>query len=239
VRSLGLANAFAIHAVSLFLAALSFNALKLPPSPQSDTAHYATLQGIRQGISYAWGDPVVRTVLLLDALYFAVADGMITTGVPLYVRDVLHAGPEVHGYVQVARNGGMLLGALWLGGLGRRLRTGRIIAWSWAIYGLALLSHWLFPSLAPVLVANVVMGMSGNLIPACGTSLLQERVPQGLLGRVFGVWNTIAPGGGAFSGAIAGVLASVLPATGLLALSAVISWANGLFARRSRLWHQE
>jgi hypothetical protein len=58
------------------------------------------------------------------------------------------------------------------------------------------------------------------------------------MGRVFGVWNTIAPGGAAFSGAMAGVLAGVLPASGLIALSAAISCANGFSARASKLWHQ-
>jgi len=233
VQALGLANAFAIHGGTLILSALLLSSLRLPSQAvQTEERQPLSWRDLLEGVSYVWHDPVVRSILLLDALYFVLADGMVMVGVPLFVKDVLHAGPEVYGYIRTAGYAGMLLGALWLGRLGRSLHKERLIVLGW-------LGYPLFRALAPALVASFFASMIGNLIPTCGASLMQERVPQEVLGRVFGIWNMIAPGCGSFSGMIGGALARVLPATGLVALGAVISCGNALLGRVSALWRRK
>jgi uncharacterized membrane protein len=189
-----------------------------------------------QGLTYVWHDPTIRSTFLLDALYFVLADGMLMTGIPLFVKDVLHAGPEVYSYTRIAGNAGMLLGALWLGQFGRTLPKGRVIVWAWLGYGLSMMAYPLFRSLPAAILASCFASMIGNMIPTSGRSLLQERVPQELLGQVFGVWSIIAPGVGAFSGLIGGALADVLPATGLIAIGAAVACSNGLLGRLGALW---
>ena len=240
VEAVGLANGFAVCAGALALAALIVSQLEVPADADQDEAsRHPGWRDLSQGIAYAWREPVVRTVFMLDALYFLFAHGSLQTGKPLFVKDVLGAGPQVHSFLQVAFNAGMLLGALWLGQIGSHLHKGRVIVLCWLGYGLSQLSYPLFRTLGPALVASFLVGMIGNVIPTCAASLLQERVPQKLLGRVFGVWNTLAPGSGFLSGAIAGALAGVLPATGLIALSAAISCGNSLLGRVSALWRTE
>jgi DHA3 family macrolide efflux protein-like MFS transporter len=238
VRVLGLANAFVVYAGTLILSTAFLSSLELPSQlVESEEAPHLAWRDLLQGASYVWHDPIVRTIFLLDALYFSVADGMLMAGLPLFVRDVLNAGPETYGYIRTAGNAGMLLGALWLGRFGRSLNKERLIVLGWLGYGLSLLSYPLFRAYAPALAASFFSLMLGHLIPTCGASLLQERVPQRLLGRVFGVWNTIAPGAGSFSGVIGGALAGVLPATTLIALGAAVSCGNALLGRISGLWH--
>jgi len=240
VDTLGLANSFSIYAAVLVVSALVLTRLELPARTGQERAEDGLgPRDLLQGISYVLSDPVVRAVFLLDALYFGLANGMVMTGMPLFVRDVLGGGPEVHGRILVLGNVGMLFGSLWLGRFGRHLPKGRVITVCWMGYGLALLCQTLFSTLEPVLVASFFVGMIGNLIPVTASSLLQEQVPPELLGRVFGVWNMIAPGWGSFSGGIAGTLARTLPATGLIALGAAISCGNAMLARLSKLWHQE
>jgi len=240
VRTLGLANTFAVYAGLLVVSALVLSPLKLPADVgQSRRGRSLTWRDLGQGVAYVWSDPVVRTIFLLDALYFGLANGMVMTGMPLFVKDVLGAGPEVHGQIQMLGNVGMLLGSLWLGRFGRRLPKGQVITVCWLGYGLALLSYPLSSTLGPVLVASFFIGMISNLIPLSASSLMQEQVPPELLGRVLGAWHTIAPGWGSISGGIAGVLARTLPATGLITLAAVISCSNALLARLGRLWRQE
>jgi DHA3 family macrolide efflux protein-like MFS transporter len=238
VHVLGLANASAFYVATLILSTFLLSPLQLPPQTgQGERVHRLTWRDLLQGVSYVWHAPVVRTIFMLDALYFVLADGMLRTGVPLFVKDVLHAGPEVYGYIQTAGNAGMLLGALWLGRFGRSLRKERLIVLGWLGYGLSLISYPLFRAFAPALAASFFSLMIGNLIPTCGASLLQERVPQELLGRVFGVWNMIAPGSGSFSGIIGGALAGVLPASVLIMLGAAVSCGNALLGRIGGLWH--
>ena len=240
VDTLGLANSYGVYAGALLVSALVLTRLELPArTDQEISGDSLGPRDLLQGLSYVLGDPVLRAIFLLDALYFGLANGMIVTGIPLFVRDVLGGGPEVHGYISMLSKVGMLIGSLWLGRFGRQLPKGRVITVCWMGYGLALLSPTLFRTLELVLVAAFFEGMIGNLVPVTASSLMQEQVPPERLGRVFGVWSMIAPGWGSFSGGIAGVLARTVPATGLIALGAAISCGNAMLARLSRLWHQE
>ncbi len=240
VRTLGLANASAVVAASLMIAAALAASLELPPQAAQgvDSSPLAWVDLLR-GVSYVLRDPLVRVLFLLDALYFLLADGMLLSGLPLFVKDVLGAGPQVYGYLRTAGNAGMLLGALWLGRYGRRFDKQRLVVLAWMGYGLSLLGYPLFRSIAPALAASFFSLLIGNAIPACEGSLLQEKVPQEVLGRVFGVWNMIAPGSGAFSGLISGALASSVPATTLISFAAGVSCFNVLLGLAGGLWHRE
>ena len=113
VETVGLANGFAVCAGALALAALIVSRLEAPANADQDEAsQHPSWRDLSQGIAYAWREPVVRMVLMLDALYFLLAHGSLQTGKPLFVKDVLGAGPQVHSFLQVAHNAGMLLGAL-------------------------------------------------------------------------------------------------------------------------------
>ncbi len=237
VRTIGLANGFAVYAGALALSAVLLSPLALVSAAERGVQRQRVQWGdLLEGLSFVWHDGVIRRLFLLDALYFVLASGMLMTGIPLFVKDVLHAGPEVYGYTQIAGNAGMLVGALWLGQYGHHLPKGRVIVSAWLGYGLALMAYPVFGTLPAALAASFVASVIGNLIPASERSLLQERVPEGLVGRVFGVWGIIAPGAGTFSGVIGGALADVLPSGLLIALGAAVACANGLIGRVTGLW---
>jgi len=240
VRTLGLANASAVVAASLMVAAALAARLELPPQAAqgADSSPLAWVDLLR-GVSYVLREPVVRVLFLLDALYFVLGDGMFVAGLPLFVKDVLGGGPQVYGYLRTAGNAGMLLGALWLGRYGRRFDKQRLVVLAWMGYGLSLLGFPLSRSIGPALAASFFSLLIGHAIPACEGALLQEKVPQEVLGRVFGVWNMIAPGSGSFSGLISGALASRAPATTLIGFAAGVSCFNVLLGLAGGLWHGE
>jgi MFS family permease len=240
VRTLGLVNASAVVAVALMVAAALAALLRLPPeAARAAKVDPLTWVDLLRGVSYVLRDPLVRILFLLDALYFVLGDGMLRTGLPLFVKDVLGAGPEVYGYLRTAGNAGMLLGALWLGRYGKRFDKRKLVVLAWMGYGLSQLGFPLFRSIAPALAASFFSLLIGNAIPACEGSLLQEKVPQEVLGRVFGVWNMIAPGSGAFSGLIGGAVAGAVPATTLIAFAAGVSCFNVVLGVAGGLWRGE
>jgi MFS family permease len=239
VQAVGLANAFSVSvAMSLLAAGLAYS-LDLPSrSDQQAGPSPLAWRDVLQGLSYVWHDPVVRVVFALDALYFIMGDGVLMAGLPLFVRDVLHAGPEVYGYLRAAGNAGMLLGAFLLGRFGRRANAQRLILLCWLGYGLSLVGYSLSPGLAPALVASFVSLMIGHLIPTLSTSLLQRRASQEIVGRVFGVWSMIAPGAGSFSGILGAELARFLPPRAMIAFGAAVSVGNALLGVVGGLGHR-
>lgn len=239
VQALGLVNAFLLSVVASLLAAGLAHSLNLPAqaAPQGGSPPLAW-RDLVQGLSYVWHDPVVRVVFALDTLYFVLGDGVVMAGLPLFVKDVLHSGPEVYGYLRAASNAGMLVGASFLGRFGRNVNAQRLIVLCWLGYGLSLLSYALSPSLAVALVASFVSLMIGQLIPTLGASLLQQRVSQDLVGRVFGVWSMIAPGAGSFSGILGGELARLLLPRAMIACGAAVGVGNALLGVIGGLWHR-
>jgi MFS family permease len=239
VQALGLANTFAVCvAMSLLAAGLAYS-LDLPSrAAQQGGSQPLAWRDMVQGLSYVWHDPVIRVVFSLDALYFILGDGVLLAGLPLFVKDALHAGPEVYGYLRAAANAGMLVGASLLGRFGRSMNAQRLIVLCWLGYGLSLVSYSLSPTLVIALLASFVSLMIGHLIPTLSTSLLQQRVSQELVGRVFGVWSMIAPGAGTFSGILGGELASLLPPRAMIACTAAVSVGNALLGVVGGLWHR-
>jgi hypothetical protein len=51
--------------------------------------------------------------------------------------------------------------------------------------------------------------------------LLQRQVPKAQLGRVFGARSTLLTGGSPFGLAVGGILIAFIPATGVIAISAM------------------
>lgn len=238
VQVLGLANAFTVSVAMSLLAAGLASSLDLPSQvAQRGGSQSLAWRDLVQGLSCVWHDPVIRVVFSLDALYFILGEGVLKAGQPLFVKDVLHAGPEVYGYLRAAGNAGMLVGAFLLGRFGRDVNAQRLIVLCWLGYGLSLLSYSLSSALVPALVASFVSLMIGHLIPTLSASLLQQRVSHELVGRVFGVWNMIAPGSGSFSGILGGELARLLPPSAMIAFGAAVSVGNALLGAVGGLWH--
>jgi MFS family permease len=240
VRVLGLAGAFAIIGGLVALSAVPVAMLHMDPRRgQAIGGQAYGWRHLLQGLSHVRRAPVLRTLITLEGLYFVLADGLVATGLPLFVRNSLHGGPAEYGYLRAAGNLGMLLGAVWLGRLSGKLPKERLVVWGWLGYGLALLCHPLFPAMAPALLASCLAGMIGNWIPVTESALLQETVPSELTGRVFGVYNMIAPGAGAISGFIGGALAGTLSGGGLIAVGAAVACANAFLGRFGGLWRRQ
>jgi MFS family permease len=239
VEALGLANAFTVSvAMSLLAAGLAYS-LDLPSQRATQgRAPPLSWRDLLHGLSFVWHDRVIRVVFSLDLLYFVLADGVIMAGLPLFVADVLRGGPEVYGYLRAAGNAGMLVGASLLGRFGRKANAKRLIVLCWLGYGLSLVAYSLSAALAPALLASFASLMIGHLIPTLGASLIHQRVSHQLVGRVFGVWNTIAPGSGSFSGILGGELARLLPAPAMIALGAAVSVGNALLGVAGGLWRR-
>src|SRR5258707_8775335 len=72
----------------------------------------ASWASILEGIRFVWYRKTVLGAISLDL--FAVLFGGATALLPAFTRDVLHAGPDVFGYLRAAPGIGAGITALWL-----------------------------------------------------------------------------------------------------------------------------
>jgi MFS family permease len=152
------------------------------------------------GLRFVLTDPPIRSIFLSAlALNFLISP-LLAVVLPYYVNTVV-GNAAVLGLVIAGFGGGAVLGAVAYGAIGHRLpRRGTFVTGVFAI-GSAIGVLALLPP-APVMIAAMFLGglISGPNGPLVST-VLQERTPAALRGRVFGASTAVG-----FAAAPAGVL---------------------------------
>jgi MFS family permease len=161
---------------------------------------------MREGLAYAWATPSIRQLLLL----LAVCAGLgfqFNVLLPVYARDVLHAGAEIYGWLFSAFGAGSLIAALrmtvarerWT--LRRNLLTGLVLG-GVGLVGFAW-SRW-FPAMA---VCAALAGYGLILYVSSTNTLIQLTVEDRYRGRVMSLYTLFFVGTSPFGSLLAGGVA--------------------------------
>jgi MFS family permease len=166
--------------------------------------------------------PRVSAILLSDGLAM-IGYGMVTVLLVIYVRDVLAASALVYGWIATAQGIGLILGTVATGQIRRKVPLAAVFPFALGTMGIAYLVASNVRALPAVLPAFGLagLGMAGVLVGK--KTLLQQAVPNALLGRVSGTSATL-------SGALILLgmgLASVLPGT--VGVAGLLSAAGSLY----------
>jgi MFS family permease len=171
-------------AAILLLAAITLVALiqkRRLPSARSVLAWSTLLQGLH----FVWHRKTVLGAISLDL--FAVLFGGATALLPAYTRDVLHAGPDVFGYLRAAPGIGAGASAVWLAFRPVSRNVGVTMFAGVAAFGLATVVLGLTHLFWVAMIALVILGM-GDMISVFVRSLLvQLQTPDEIRGRVSAV----------------------------------------------------
>lgn len=171
-------------ATALLLTAILLVGLiaKRRPSTARSSLSWATLL---QGLRFVWHRKTVLGAISLDL--FAVLFGGATALLPAYTRDVLHAGPEVFGYLRAAPGVGAGVMALWLAFRPISRHVGATMFGGVAAFGMATVVLGLTHVFWVAMIALVVLGV-GDMISVFVRSLLvQLQTPDEIRGRVSAV----------------------------------------------------
>lgn len=150
-----------------------------------ETTLATSLERVAEGVRFVRSRPVVLGAISMDL--FAVLLGGATALLPVYARDILHAGPIGLGFLRSAPAAGAFVVAF---ALTRRQIAGQVGAKMFAavaMFGLATivfgLSTWFPLSLA----ALFVLGASDMVSVNIRSSLIQLATPDAMRGRVSSV----------------------------------------------------
>lgn len=137
------------------------------------------------GLHFVWHRKTVLGAISLDL--FAVLFGGATALLPAYTREVLHAGPDVFGYLRAAPGIGAGAMALWLAFRPISRHVGVTMFTGVAAFGMATVVLGLTHQFCVALIALVILGM-GDMISVFVRSLLvQLQTPDEIRGRVSAV----------------------------------------------------
>jgi MFS family permease len=186
INWLGKASAFFVNAVSYI--ALIIAILSLPPRPKGTAEEEEKrASGIKDGFRFVAKDPPSLAMIMAIATQSLCIFPIITVMMPLYVRLVLHRGADGLGSLMGASAIGSFVGSIFLIGLPRDKRVPLMminaVAVTCVVIGLSFAPSF-YVAMALLIVNSLALAMNFAL---CST-IVQERAPDYLRGRVSGVF---------------------------------------------------
>ena len=193
-----------------------------------------------QGLHFVWHRKTVLGAISLDL--FAVLFGGATALLPAYTRDVLHAGPEVFGYLRAAPGIGAGVTAVWLAFRPISRRVGITMFAGVGAFGLATVVLGLTHIFWVAMIALVVLGV-GDMISVFVRSLLvQLQTPDEIRGRVSAVTSVFIGASnelGEFESGTTAAWFGLVPAIvigGVATMIVTVLWARVFFPA---LWRMQ
>jgi MFS family permease len=223
----GPAAAYGICGTGFLAAMLGVTLLGGRRPPPAEGADLKTRIGrVVEGIMFIWSRPVVLGAISLDL--FAVLLGGATALLPVYARDILHAGPIGLGLMRSAPAVGACLVALQQARHPPERRVGEKLFAAVAVFGIATLIFAFSRSLSLSLSALLVLGASDMVSVNIRTSLVQLATPDEMRGRVSAV-NLLFIGAsselGAFESGVVAALIGTVPAIAFGGLGTLVVMA--------------
>ncbi|MBM3314384.1 MFS transporter [candidate division WOR-3 bacterium] len=201
----GPGTCFGLNAVSFLaiIVALSFIRLQAPARPVSGESLWQRISG---GIRFVAGHKDIRLLMLMVAVFSSFGIVYLPL-MPVFARDVFHAGPRGYGLMMTAVGVGALAGGLVLATLSRTRHKGRILLFGTAALGALLLAFSQVRALPPAVVLLAIIGTCQATISSLTNTLIQTMAPDHVRGRVMGVFvlcfNGMFPIGSLVAGSIA------------------------------------
>ena len=223
----GAASAFFTNAFS-FLALIAA-LISLPKRPAgSKEEEEQRRSGIMEGFRYVAKDRTMVAMIALIALTTIFVFPTISVMLPLYVRNVLHLGPDRLGWLMAISGTGSLSGSLGLLSIERKNRfkfmTGNAIVVAIAIFCMSQSNSFL---LTAVSMGCLAIGLSMNF--GLANTIVQEQAPPHLRGRISAVFGLSFFGLMPIAGLLVTGFSDLVGMRTALACSAVIFGVGAFF----------
>lgn len=182
VATLGVTPTFALNAGSFVLSA-ALIAWTWIPRPLPSEKPSSPLGDLVEGFRYCLATPLVRGILVVTGLVMLAA-AIKAPLEPLFVFRSLGLDARALGLLGGAWGLGMVVGSIMAPAAARRWARPTLLWVSIGVVGVSVLTASFLSTLAPVVLLWVAAGVGNGLGSVAYESLLQERTPDRLRGRV-------------------------------------------------------
>ncbi len=183
-----------------------------------------TWKSVGEGAKFVWHTKPILATITIDL--FAVLLGGCTALMPVFVKDILHSGPQTMGWLLAAPSVGAFSMAMLLTRFPPLKKPGKALLLAVTGFGLATIVFGLSKNLWLSLAMMFIIGALDNISVIVRGTLVQVLTPNRLLGRVQAVnflFISSSNNLGAFeSGALASLLGSAVPAVVLGGIGSIL-----------------
>lgn len=219
IATVGAGMCFLIDGISYIAVLAALLAMKLAPSNKASTTT-PPWQRLKEGFTYAFGFPPIRSVLLMMSLLgFMGLPYVVLT--PIFATQVLHGGPQTLGSLMTAAAGGAFVASIYLSSRSSIIGLENVIALAPRILGIGFIVFSLSRILVFSLLFMIIIGFAVVLqIAACNT-FLQTIVEDDKRGRVMSFFSMAFMGVVPFGSLFAGWLANHIGAPTTLLINGI------------------
>ena len=194
IASVGAVNSFWVSAALFIIAALAISFLRVGDAAKEsrETAEASgaeTDSSMRVGIKTLWDDKVLRMLsvaLLIIAAVYLPTEAVV---LPTYFEDV--DNPSGLGFVISALAAGSAVGSFGYGWISARMKRKTLIRFILLGSAVSIIPMAFLPPLSVLMLAGFLLGLSWGPYNPLISTLVQQRVPAHLQGRVFGVQTAV------------------------------------------------
>jgi hypothetical protein len=208
-----LVNAATFALVVIVLANLRLSELS-PRTPVSRASGQ-----IREGLIYAYTEPVLMATLVVMTVVFTAAYNF-QISLALIASETLAGDSQTYG---------VLMSALGLGAAAGRTGLPMILVWTYAL-AVTQVAVAAVHSVVPLLAATFAYGVSAGLFSVTAISTLQLRTVEDMRGRVMALYSICFLGSSPVGGPSFGALAGWIGVSGALRITASICAVAALVA---------
>jgi MFS transporter len=180
----GIGAAFAVDTLTFVVAAVALWLMRGGRKVLEPDGRSGMLHSIGEGIKIVWGNPLMRTLVLVTAAVNMLFTGPMVIGLPVLAKTHFVEGAAAMGIILSAFGGGALLGALLAGALPTPRRVGITTMALIAFAGILLSSFGFVSSLPAAGVIGAVMAISVGYVNVYASSAIQKLVAPEAMGRV-------------------------------------------------------
>jgi MFS family permease len=227
------AISFAAATVAIFLVMGGRRPVR---SKDGEGGNPSLLASVGAGLGYVWGDPAVRSLILLIAAFNFAFNGTLLVGLPFLADHVLGGGSATFGILLSAYGGGAVAGATLAGK--RVPRLGTLVLAIAIGMGVALGLIGVAPNIPTAFAMLAAIGIGAGFLNVHIISWLQGRTAEEMRGRVMSMVMLGAIGLAPISYALAGLIVDLGPvslmfgvAGAIVVVASIAGFASGVAER--------
>jgi MFS family permease len=226
VASMGVDAAFLADAVTYLVSAILLSTVPMP-RPHRESEEEGFVRELRSGFGYLIGTPIPLAIVLGAFLTILTINATVPAEVFL-AKETFGAGDAGYGLLVSLWGGGMVLGSAMMAVLGNRINLVLLYFLSIFVGASALVGTGLAPVFVLALGALTVEGAATGIDNVATDTILQNRVPEAFLGRVFSIRFLGYSAGEALAYPAGGLLVDAVGPRSTYVLAGIATAAAGL-----------
>jgi MFS family permease len=192
IASLGTGGAYGAQAIFYLLATfwtLRLGAIERGSVGSHHAEHSASFaRSIIEGWKFSWQNETVRTALLIT-MFAALFIVPFSTLLPVFARDILHAGATGQGFLLTSMGVGALATAVMIATFGDRMPRGLFMLGGVALYGLSVVAFAASPWFELSMILMLIVGSANVCSHALVQTVIQTYSPPEFRGRALALFH--------------------------------------------------